>query len=347
MDESELALASGGAEADPTSTLALGAAGELTPLAVWSLVVRRWLESRYESQATRDSYRRQVGRFRDFALSRGVETPAEITAGLLAQYRAEVLASPGAERTRSLRIAAVRSFLRWLSVWVPGLPSTETLSRVFPSLRVRAERRVRVVPAAIEAELLHEAARGSPRDLAIVGLLAVAGLRPSEVVDLRPADLARSTEGWLLSVPGRRSRQVPLLQPLAEALLAYLRESGRRPGVDRGSLFLAEDRAAGAGWRRSGLTRKSIWQIVRRTAERAGLEARGALHPEALRQTFAVAFLRAGGPPQALKRLLGLESVDTARIYVEHADSLEIRAVLERLEVGESLGSAHADAEER
>ena len=76
------------------------------------------------------------------------------------------------------------------------------------------------------------------RDLAIVLLLAIYGLRRGEVAGLRLGDIDWQAETIRIYRPKQRcTQQFPLVQPVGEAIVRYLREV--RPRCPHRELFLA------------------------------------------------------------------------------------------------------------
>ena len=75
-------------------------------------------------------------------------------------------------------------------------------------------------------------------------------------------------------------------------------------------------------------TSRNIERIIERIAERAGIDAR--VTPHILRHSFAVNYVKNGGDPFSLQRLLGHSDIRTTKIYVDM--------------VGEDLRRAHAKA---
>jgi integrase len=171
----------------------------------------------------------------------------------------------------------------------------------------------------------------------LLAVLLGAGLRAAEVVGLDVSDLHDDPEGGLVIAvrqgKGRRDRQVPVQPEVSRLLLAYLAETSRHLG-DTGPLFRAHDRGA-AERERARLSTRAVGYLVRRSLERAGLAAK-AISPHALRHTFAIRALRAGGNLIALQRLLGHASVTTTQRYLDHLALGELRAAVPPLPL--SLG---------
>ncbi len=150
------------------------------------------------------------------------------------------------------------------------------------------------------------------RNRAMLWVLWDTGLLVSEVcaLNLEDVDLAQGT----LHVQGKgpRGRSVPLTPQVQQALTMYLEQYRLRTGKCGASdpLFLSEPRAR--------LTKNVFTQLFQRLCTRAGLEDRR-LTPTMLRDMFAIRFLRTGGPPKALRRLLGLAESTPITRYLDAA----------------------------
>ena len=182
-----------------------------------------------------------------------------------------------------------------------------------PLASVSAPKRERRLPSILTKDhlsaLIQAADEQTPqgiRNRAILELIYAAGVRLSEVVglDLRNVDLAERT--LLVRGKGNKERMVLIGAPAEQALRRYLNEA--RPKLSTGddsALFLNRD-----GQRLSG---RSIQQIVRRHALRAGLDER--VHPHLLRHSFATHLLDGGAELRVVQDLLGHASASTTQIY--------------------------------
>jgi integrase/recombinase XerC len=226
-------------------------------------------------------------------------SPADLRAFLTVR-RAEGLGNSSAAR----ELSAVRGFL--------GFAAAEA-GRMGALPRVRAPKRPRGVPRPIspdEAVALAEEAAGdaaapwlAARDLALLLLLYGAGLRVAEALGLTGAALPL---GETIAVTGKRdkTRIVPLLMPVKEAIMAYLALCPWPAGPDQ-PLF----RGARGGPLRGEIVRRAV-----RKARRAlGLSERTT--PHALRHSFATHLLGRGADLRALQELLGHASLSSTQIY--------------------------------
>jgi site-specific recombinase XerD len=144
-----------------------------------------------------------------------------------------------------------------------------------------------------------------------------AGVRLSEVVrlDLKNVDLSERT--LLVRGKGNKERMVLIGTAAEQAIRRYLKEARHKLAVDPApALFLNRD-----GQRLSG---RSVQQIVRRHALRAGLDER--VHPHLLRHSFATHLLDGGAELRVVQELLGHASASTTQIYT-HVTEEQARRV--------------------
>ena len=256
---------------------------------------------------TVDAYRRDLAQLSTGARGRSPRRRTEE----LERWLAEMRAAGVAASTVARRVAAVRAFFRHQLL----LGAREDN----PAAALQLPRRTRTLPRTLspaEAERLIDAAAGtsprSLRDRALVELLYGAGLRVSEATGLhrRSVDLDERVVRALGK--GSKERLVPLGRPAAEALRRYI--AFGRPHLDRRSraeLFLNA--------RGGPLTRAGAFLILRRLAERAGLEPRR-VHPHLLRHSFATHLLEGGADLRSVQEMLGHADLSTTELYTHVSD---------------------------
>jgi integrase/recombinase XerD len=259
------------------------------------------------SARTVDAYRRDLAAFAA-ACDRPVGSAGRAD---LERWLAEMRAQGLAPSTIARRIAAARSYFRHSMLL--GARSDN------PASDLQVPRRPRKLPRTLspaEIERLIEAANGvSPRalrDRALVELLYGAGLRVSEAVGLAKTGVDLDARTVRVLGKGSKERIVPFGRPSVEAVRRYLALG--RPHLDRRhrpDLFLNA--------RGGALTRAGAFLILRRLAEKAGLEP-GRVHPHLLRHSFATHLLEGGADLRSVQEMLGHADLSTTERYTHVSD---------------------------
>ncbi len=164
-----------------------------------------------------------------------------------------------------------------------------------------------------ETHRLFDAVRDSPRDSAIVHVLAFGGLRVGELCHLSIDDL--EFERNVLHVrsgKGDKDREVVLEERTRAAIDRYITER-TLSGIQSPFLFPVGS--------------VTVERIVRRAAQRAGIPRR--VTPHVLRHTLATALLSRGCDIRFIQKLLGHASVATTQIYT-HVDTQALRDAYQR-----------------
>lgn len=220
-------------------------------------------------------------------------------------------------RSQARLVVTLRQFFRHLRAerHVPMDPSEDlALPRVGRPLP-------EVLSTAEVSRLLETPDPSTPRglrDRAMLETLYSTGLRVSELVALRLADI-NLAEGFLSTVgKGRKQRLIPVGEAAVDMVQRYLAEA--RPGFDRGRnhavLFLTH-----LG---RGMTRQGFWKLLRGYAIEAGITKK--LSPHKLRHSFATHLLENGADLRAVQAMLGHADIGTTQIYT-HLSNRRVRSV--------------------
>jgi integrase/recombinase XerD len=196
-----------------------------------------------------------------------------------------------------------------------------------PMENLRAPRAFKALPRYLtpaQVEALLEAPDTSPplglRDRAILEVLYATGLRVSELIGLRRAEV--DLELGLLRAfgKGRKERLVPLGRVAREWVVKYERVRERLvQGRPEAPLFVNN--------RGGRLSRMGLWGIVRRHAVAARLER--VLTPHVLRHSFASHLLERGADLRSLQAMLGHADISTTQIYT-HVTRERLRQIYDR-----------------
>lgn len=245
-----------------------------------------------------------------------------VSQDVIADYVFDVKDKTYSPRTLARKIAALRSFFRFLT--------EEGKIKENPALSLASPRTGRPLPKILsiaEVRKLLEQPGKHPtpegkRDQAMLELLYATGMRVSELVSLNTGDVNRS-DGYVRCFgKGSRERIIPVHAYAIRMLEEYLQEARPQlagsPPVRRAdsaavSLGGRAERALFLNWRGQRLTRQGFWQIVKDYAEEAGLKLR--ISPHVLRHSFATHLLSQGADLRSVQELLGHRKIATTQIY--------------------------------
>ncbi len=190
--------------------------------------------------------------------------------------------------------------------------------------RLRPPKVPRSLPKSLRREdvkkLLAAIPKGRKRDRLIVLLLYGAGLRVSELCNLKLSDV--DMERGLITVrggKGAKDRVVPVSSDLIRRIEEYL--DCRK---DDSEYLIVEERRRKKG----SLSTKTVWYLLKRYGSKAGVD----VTPHRLRHSFATHMLERGVDIRAIQELLGHSNLSTTQIYtrvtVEHLKKAQEKARL-------------------
>lgn len=159
------------------------------------------------------------------------------------------------------------------------------------------------------------------RDKAMIELLYASGLRVSELLALRMAQL-RLDVGFLIVLgKGKKERVVPVGEA-AELWVERYRQEARPQLVGAANrhdvLFV--------NFRGGPLSRMGFWQILRRHGRTVGIDD---ISPHVLRHSFATHLLEHGADLRSVQMMLGHANISTTQIYT-HIHQHRLKASYER-----------------
>jgi integrase/recombinase XerD len=159
------------------------------------------------------------------------------------------------------------------------------------------------------------------RDRAMIELLYATGLRVSELVGVRLADL-HLDERYLTCIgKGSKERLVPIGEQAADWIRRYSATARRELLKGRASPRLFLNARGGS------LSRVGFWKILKQHARAAGLPR--TLSPHVLRHSFATHLLERGADLRAIQLMLGHADLSTTQIYT-HVLEARLRTVYDR-----------------
>jgi len=161
------------------------------------------------------------------------------------------------------------------------------------------------------------------RDRAMIELLYATGLRVSELVGVRLADLHLAEEYLTCVGKGSKERLVPIGEQAAAWVRRYHREA--RPHLLKTNAKARDVLFVNA--RGGRLTRVGFWKVLKRHGRQARLPR--TLSPHVLRHSFATHLLENGADLRAIQLMLGHADLSTTQIYT-HVLETRLRSVYDR-----------------
>jgi len=226
--------------------------------------------------------------------------------------------------TRNARLAAIRSFMRFVEYRVPSLLDQVRRVRAIPAQKADT-RLVRHLTADEQRALLAAPApttRLGIRDRAMLLLALTGGLRVSELVGLRRDEV--QFNGRYLDVrvrgKGRRERALTLWKSVGDAIRAWLAVRGEAPTPE---LFL---NAWDKHMTRSGFERVLAKHVAAATAQCRSLGTKR-ISPHALRHTCAFNTLQATRDIRKVSLWLGHASTQTTDVYLQADPTQKLEAL--------------------
>jgi integrase/recombinase XerC len=265
--------------------------------------------------------------------------PSQLDRAALRGFLADLHKQGRSRATAARKLAAVRTFLRYLRREAiidddPGaLVATPKRDIRMPAHLSEAEMTALVDAPAADTAL-------SRRDRAILELFYASGLRLSEVAGLDMDNVDVGSKRVRVLGKGSKERLVPFNGSTQRALREYLKDRaaiveqagpvGRagRPAPDtrmRGARSHARARdPLFVNYRGTRLTTRSIDRIVRKYVAASG--TRAGISPHALRHSFATHLLQRGADLRVIQELLGHANLSTTQRYthVNAAQLLEV-----------------------
>jgi len=187
-------------------------------------------------------------------------------------------------------------------------------------------RKERKLPAVLSREAVRRllASVGNTKHIAVLMLVYSAGLRVSEVVNLRPDDL--DEERGLIRVrggKGRKDRYTVLSNVAMQAVKAYQSSYPTGPWLFPGAEPIRH------------LTTRTVEKVLETARLKAGIPQHFSVH--ALRHSFATHLLEAGTDLRYIQELLGHSSSKTTEIYT-HVSRKVIGKIVSPLDTLEMSG---------
>jgi len=263
------------------------------------------------------SYSADVVRYQDFLDQNGVDRISETDTPLILKHLISLRKSGLGARSRARHLVSLRGLYRF-AVQEKYLKHDPSKLVDLPKLSLKLPD---VLAVDEVSQLLNSPDTTKPlgaRDAAMLELLYAAGLRVSELVNLKLQDI--NLEAGFVRVFGKGSKErvVPIGLPAQKKIAFYIEGARKAALKKRLSPYLFIGRAG------KPLTRQGFWKLLRRYADQARIHKK--ISPHSLRHSFATHLLEGGADLRAVQVMLGHVDISTTQIYT-HVTRKHLKAL--------------------
>lgn len=275
--------------------------------------VDRWIDmyldhlrvERALSARTVQAYSHDLVRLAAHAERAGVGEARDLSPSVVASFLVQLGRERLSARSAARYLSSVRGFCRFLM--------RERVLTSDPCALIDRPKIGRRLPAALTFDevlrLLAAPAVDNKlgrRDCAMLHLMYAAGLRVSELVNLKLGDVDRKRGAVSAFGKGGKRRLVPIGELALDALSSYLEDRRRHRCADRSAVLFLSPRG-------NALSRQAFFKRVKIYARAAGITK--SVSPHKLRHSFATHLLERGADLRSVQVMLGHSDISTTETY--------------------------------
>ena len=258
------------------------------------------------SANTVQAYVRDVRHFDDFVKSRGLMDVSEASNAEVVAFLMNLKTAGRSRSTVNRKLASIRTFFDYLqkSGSVSDNPTEDIKS---PKIEKREIEFLSIEEIEQLLSLPDDTHKGI-RDRAILELLYATGIRATELIQMKTADVNLRMGFVKCDGTHSKARIIPMGRLCRKAMEDYMldvREKMLR-GKESDVLFV--------NYIGEPLTRQGLWKVMKEYGEAAGLNI--SLTPQIIRNSFAVHMLQNGADVKSLQELMGHEDIAATQAYL-------------------------------
>ena len=261
-----------------------------------------------------DAYLADLDKLLAFAADEG-KSYQEITYEDLQQFVAQLADIGIHPRSQARIISGIKSFYRFLLLdKYIEIDPTELLESPKIGLKLPEVLTVNEINTILDS--IDLSTPEGHRNRAMLETLYSCGLRVSELINLRYADIYPEEQFIRVLGKGNKQRLVPISEVALREISNYLKDRNQmvpKKGFED-TLFLSR--------RGTALSRIMVFHIIKVQTEAAGIHKR--VSPHTFRHSFATHLLEGGANLRAIQEMLGHEQITTTQIYT-HIDRTFLR----------------------
>jgi len=262
-----------------------------------------------------ESYRRDLDRLQTWANKNGKQT-SELTRADLRKWIASLSREGLAPASIARAVSATRGFFKFLML--------DGHIKTHPAEDLDTPQRFSYLPKFLTEDEINRllaapdiSTEEGIRDRAVLEIMYATGLRVSELVGLKQADVDLLAGLVVCHGKGNKERRVPLGKSAIHWLQQYAAVKKGYGKQTTPSVFLHRGRP---------FTRQIAWLMIKRHAEKVGIKN---VSPHTLRHSFATHLLQHGADSRSVQALLGHSDISTTQIYT-HITDIHLRSAYDR-----------------
>jgi integrase/recombinase XerD len=257
------------------------------------------------STNTELSYKRDLGKLRQYLEERGITDVKDITAEVLESYIVYLGENHFAAATISRNVASIKAFVHYLCK--EGIIE-ENIAEGLKAPKI--EKKMPEILTPEEVIWLLEQPKGDTpkeiRDKAMLELLYATGIRVTELITLKVSDVNMQM-GYIICRDGSKERVIPFGAAAKKALTNYLENSRNVMLFDLKSDILFVNCSG------QPMSRQGFWKLIKYYAKKAGIQAD--ITPHTLRHSFAAHLVENGADLRSVQEMLGHSDISTTQVY--------------------------------
>lgn len=267
-----------------------------------------WLEKGLSAN-TRQAYQSDLQDFASRLTAVGIDLE-QVQAENILDYFGALMSEGVHSRSIARKLSCFRSFYRWLlreqhiSLDPTQDLATPKIGRPLPHTLTEKDVEALLAAPDVETPLGY-------RDRTMLELMYAAGLRVTELVELKISEINLKQGVVRVSGKGGKERLVPLGEEAQDWLQAYLDQIRSQLTEQLVSEYCFPGRGA------KPLTRQSFWHRIKKHGQAANIQK--PLSPHVVRHAFATHLLNHGADLRVVQLLLGHSDLSTTQIYTHVA----------------------------
>ncbi|MGL5677270.1 MAG: tyrosine recombinase [Cellulosilyticaceae bacterium] len=264
-------------------------------------------EVKHASMNTVQSYERDLRYFLEYLLRTKPDDIHIMSTENIHHYMDHMEADHKSVSTISRTLASIRAFGQYL-VKTGVMYENPAISIALPKI----EKKVPKILSENEILVLLDQPCNSDlkgiRDKAMLELLYATGIRVSELITLKVADV-NLNQGYIICRDQNKERSIPIGKPAIAAVKKYLTQVRH--------VMIRENTQEALFVNCSGmpLTRQGFWKILKTYAKSANIDTE--ITPHMLRHSFAAHLIQHGANLKSVQQMLGHSDISTTQVYTQ------------------------------